>query len=105
MSMDEQTLQSNIRQANGLMNADGFQESERSKALDAALLSGRATTADVLSFVKLNAALASARAVLETIPASDPRKSVIAERYIAQRAALRDMAIQMDGAVRVAFGL
>jgi hypothetical protein len=101
----EQLLMAHMQQADAIMGIEGFELTERMKALDAAVLAGRATQAEVLAFVKLNATLAGARSVLQAMPENDPRYAVIEQRYEEQRDALRRMAIRMDGAVRVAFDL
>ena len=94
-----------MQQADAIMGVEGFALTERMKALDAAVLAGRATQAEVLDFVKLNATLAGARSVLLALPSNDPRHDVIERRYEEQRDVLRRMANRMDGAVRVAFDL
>ena len=102
---EERSLSKHMQQADAIMRVDGFELTERMQALDAAMLAGRATQAEVLAFVKLNATLAGARCVLQAMPTDDPRHAVIEQRYEEQQDALRRMAIRMDGAVRVAFGL
>lgn len=102
---EQQSLAKHMQQTDAIMSADGFELTERTKALDAAMLAGRATQADVLAFVKLNAALAGARSVLRVMPMDDPRHAVIERRFDEQQDVLRRMAIRMDGAVRVAFNL
>lgn len=101
----EHQLSKHMQQADAIMGIEGFELTERMKALDAAVLAGRATQAEVLAFVKLNATLVGARSVLEAMPGDDPRYMVIEQRYEGQLDTLRRMAIRMDGAVRVAFGL
>jgi hypothetical protein len=89
----------------GIMALEGFEASAGVQALDAAMLAGRATLDEVLSFLKLHAAITGAESVLAAIGVDDPRYGVISARKLEQRELLRNMAIKMDGAVRVAFDL
>ncbi len=50
-----------MQQADAIMGVESFALTERMKALDAAVLAGRATQAEVLEFVKLDATPAGAR--------------------------------------------
>jgi hypothetical protein len=91
--------------ADGIMALEGFEASPGVQALDAAMLAGRATMDEVLTFLKLHAAITGAESVLAAIGVDDPRYSLIAARKVEQCELLRNMAINMDGAVRVAFDL
>jgi len=93
------------RAADGIMALEGFEASAGMQALDGAMLAGRASLDDVLAFLKLHAAITGADSVLAAIGEGDPRFHVIAVRRAEQHAMLRDMAIGMDGTVRVAFDL
>lgn len=94
-----------MAQADAIMGLEGFEPTPGMRALDAAMLAGRATTDDVVAFLKLHAAITGAASVLEQLGTDDPRHGVIAQHLTEQHEQLRQMAIQMDGAVRVAFGL
>lgn len=104
MNQRENVLKA-MADVDGIMSMSDFEPTDRMKALDEAMLSGRATLDEVLQFVKLHAVLAGANSVLEVLPQDDPMYGVIEDRSIDQRDALTRMAIKMDGAVRVAFGL
>lgn len=75
------------------------------RALDEAVLAGRASLREVSTFIELQAKMVGAQSVLKQLGQGDSRRSVIEARYQEQLAQLRGMAISMDGAVRVAFGL
>lgn len=91
--------------ADGIMALEGFEATAGVQALDAAMPAGRATLDEVLTFLKFHASITGAESVLAVIGVDDPRYGVIAERNVEQRELLRRMAIEMDGAVRVAFDL
>lgn len=93
------------RAADGIMALEGFEASAGMQALDDAMLAGRASLDEVLAFLKLHAAITGADSVMTAIGEGDPRIQVIAARRAEQHALLREMAIRMDGAVRVAFDL
>jgi hypothetical protein len=98
-------LQAAMQQADAIMGLEGFERSAGMRALDEALLAGRASLQDVSAFIELQAKLVGAQSVLKQIGQGDDRRAVIEARYQEQLAQLRGMAIRMDGAVRVAFGL
>jgi hypothetical protein len=93
------------RAVDGIMALEGFEASAGMQALDAAMLAGRANLDEVLAFLKLHAAITGADSVLAAIGEGDPRFGVISARRGEQQELLREMAIGMDGAVRVAFDL
>jgi hypothetical protein len=94
-----------MEQADAIVGLEGFERSAGMQALDNAMLAGRASLQEVGAFVELHAKLVGARSVLAQLAQGDSRRAVIASRYQDQVAQLRAMAIRMDGAVRVAFGL
>ena len=98
-------LQAAMQQADAIMGLEGFEISAGMRALDQALLAGRASLQEVCAFIELRAKLVGAQSVLGQIGKGDSRRSVIETRYQEQLTQLRGMAISMDGAVRVAFGL
>lgn len=100
-----QSLRDGMEQVDAIFGLEGFEPSDGMKALDAAMLAGRATIDDVGRFLGLHARIAGAVSVLQQISHDDPRHAVIAHRLVEQREQLRAMAIHMDGAVRVAFAL
>lgn len=94
-----------MQQADAIVGLEGFERSDGMQALDTAMLAGRASLQEVGIFVDLHAKMVGARSVLMQLEEGDPRRPVIEERYQQQAQELRAMAIKMDGAVRVAFGL
>lgn len=98
-------LKAAMEQADAIVGIEGFKRSAGMKALDHAMLAGRASLKEVGIFVDLNAKMIGARSVLSQLKQDDPRRSVIEVRYLEQLEQLRAMAVNMDGAVRVAFGL
>ena len=98
-------LRTAMQQADAIMGLEGFERSLGMRALDEAVLAGRATLQEVSTFIELQAKMVGAQSVLKQIGQGDSRRSVIETRYQEQLAQLRGMAISMDGAVRVAFGL
>ena len=99
------TLRAAMQQADAIMGLEGFERSAGMRALDEALLAGRASLQEVSAFIELQAKMVGARSVLKQIAQDDSRRPVIEARYREQLAQLRGMAIRMDGAVRVAFAL
>jgi hypothetical protein len=98
-------LKAAMEQADAIVGLEGFERSAGMQALDNAMLAGRASLKEVGLFVDLHAKMVGARSVLAQLEQGDPRRAVIAARYQEQFEQLRTMAINMDGAVRVAFGL
>lgn len=98
-------LRAAMQQADAIMGLEGFEQTAGMRALDQALLAGRASLQDVSAFIELHAKLVGAQSVLKQLGPGDDRRAVIEARYQDQVAQLRAMAIRMDGAVRVAFGL
>lgn len=98
-------LRAAMQQADAIMGLEGFERSAGMRALDEALLAGRASLQEVSTFIELQAKMVGAQSVLKQIGQGDSRRSVIEARYQEQLIQLRGMAINMDGAVRVAFGL
>lgn len=94
-----------MQQADAIMGLDGFERSAGMRALDEALLAGRASLQEVSTFIRLQAKMVGAQSVLKEIGQGDSRRAVIEARYQEQLTQLRNLAISMDGAVRVAFGL
>lgn len=98
-------LQAAMAQTDAIMALEGFERSPGIEALDAAILAGRASVSEASQFIALHAKMVGAQSVLAQIAPNDNRRAVIESRYKEQLAQLRSMAITMDGAVRVAFGL
>jgi hypothetical protein len=98
-------LLASMEQTDAIMALEGFERSAGMRALDEAMLSGRASVRDVRDFLMLHAKLLAARSILAQIGQGDDRRAVIEVRYREQAERLRNMAIAMDGAVRVAFNL
>lgn len=98
-------LKAAMEQADAIVGLEGYERSAGMKALDNAMLAGRASLKEVGVFVDLNAKMVGARSVLSQLKQDDPRRAVIESRYQEQLEQLQVMAVNMDGAVRVAFGL
>jgi hypothetical protein len=94
-----------IEQVNALMRMEGMEANERSRALDQAMLAGRASLAEVGEFLRLYAKLVAADEVLKVIGTNDDRYEGIVRNRALNREIVREMAVKMDGAVRVAFEL
>lgn len=105
MSDTADKLRSDMQRVDSIMALEGFERSEGMRALDEAMLAGRASMGEVASFLLLQAKLVGAESVLKQIGQGDERHSVIEERSKQQQEELRRMAIAMGGAVRVAFDL
>lgn len=99
------TVAESMRQVDALMAFHNFEKTEAMKALDAAILAGRTTVAGAAQFLVLHSRIVAARSVLASIGAEDERYGTIHARCEEQIQTLRAMAVDMDGAVRVAFGL
>jgi hypothetical protein len=100
-----ESLANSMQQVDAVMRLEGFEKSEAMKALDAAILTKRTTVAGAARFLVLHAHIVSARSILASIGPTDARHETIQARCTEQEEALRALAIEMDGAVRVAFGL
>jgi hypothetical protein len=105
MNKQNNQLQAAMAQTDAIMALEGFERSPGIEALDAAILAGRASLSDAGQFIALHAKMVGAQSVLAQIGQDDSRRAVIEARYQEQLAQLRSMAITMDGAVRVAYGL
>lgn len=100
-----ESVAASMQQVDSVMALEGFEKSEAMKALDAAILAGRTTVAGAAQFLVLHSRILAARAVLGSIGPDDERYATIRARCDEQTEALRSLAVDMDGAVRVAFGL
>jgi hypothetical protein len=105
MTIPEERLKHAMDCADGVMTVEGFEKSAGMKAIDEALLNRRCSLEEARTFLLLHAHVLSAQAVLQHLGNDDPRFEVISQRCQKQTQQLRLMAIEMDGAVRVAFGL
>lgn len=98
-------LRLSMQQVDSVMALEGFEKSEAMRALDSAILAGRTTVAGAAQFLVLHSRIVAARAILSSIGPDDERYETIRARCDEQVEALRGLAVDMDGSVRVAFGL
>lgn len=105
MTEQDESVAESMQQVDSVMALEGFEKSEAMKALDAAILARRTTVAGAAHFLVLHSRIVAARAVLTSIGPDDERYGVIRARCDEQVGALRGLAVEMDGSVRVAFGL
>lgn len=99
------TMAEIINQNNAIMAFEGFEITPQKRALDAALLAGRATINQTMEFTLLKVNLDAAQSILESIGAGDARHATIMARCAQEREALRSMAQAMGGDVSRAHGL
>lgn len=89
-----------LRQTDAIAAISGYAKTEQRKALDNAMLAGRATPQSVQGLLLLEARLLGARDVLENMDQSDPRYATIQHNFESNLAALYAQADAMGGAVR-----
>ena len=99
------SLQEVFGRVDGLLALDGLEKTQGMAALDEAILAGRATLHQAVSFVVLKSKIVGAESVLQTIGEDDPRYNAIKERCMQHRNQLRESAIRMGGAVKLTYGL
>jgi hypothetical protein len=90
-----------LRQTDAIAAIAGFSKTEQKKALDAALLSGRATSQQITDLLILEARLLGAQDVMKQLPADDPRLSTIQKNFESNLQTLHRQAEALGGAVRL----
>lgn len=98
-------LRNALRQVDAIAAIAGNTKTEQRKALDNALLAGRATPQSVQTLLLLEARLLGARDVLATLAVSDARYATIQQHFDSNLATLYARADAMGGAVRVTLKL
>jgi hypothetical protein len=90
-----------IRQTDAIAAIAGFEKTDQRKALDAALLSGRATATQITDLLILEARLIGANNVMAAMSITDERHATIKANYTTNLATLYALAESMGGAVRL----
>ena len=89
-----------LRQADAIAAIAGYAKTEQRKALDNAMLAGRATPQSVQGLLLVEARLLGARDVLANMDQSDPRYATIRHNFESNLTALYAQGDAMGGAVR-----
>lgn len=98
-------MRKGLRQADAIAGIAGYAKTEQRKALDNAMLAGRATPEAVSTLLLLEARLLGAKDVLVKMDPSDARYATIKQRFDSNLAALYAHADAMGGAVRATMKL
>jgi hypothetical protein len=94
-----------LRQTDAIARISGYEKTEQRKALDNAMLAGRATPQTVQALLVLEARLLGARDVLANMDRTDTRYPAITQNFERNLAVLYTRADAMGGAVRATLKL